>query len=63
MNKNKLLIIVGSIIAVITTIVIVLLINNKKPITYNVSFETNGGSLIESQVVNEENKLRNLLIR
>jgi len=58
MNKNKLLIIVGSIIAVITTIVIVLLINNKKPITYNVSFETNGGSLIESQVVNEGEQVK-----
>lgn len=58
MNKKKLLIIVGSIIAVITTIVIVLLINNKKPITYNVSFETNGGSLIESQVVNEGEQVK-----
>lgn len=58
MNKNKLFIIIGSIVAVITAIVIVLLISNKKPITYNVSFETNGGSLIESQFVNEGEQVK-----
>lgn len=58
MNKKKLLIIVGSIIAVITAIIIVLLIGNKKPITYDISFETNGGSLVESQIVNEGEQVK-----
>jgi len=58
MDKKKLLIIVGSIIAVITAIIIVLLIGNKKPITYDISFETNGGSLVESQVVNEGEQVK-----
>lgn len=58
MNKNKLFIIVGSIMVVITVIFTFLLINNKEPITYNISFETNGGSLIESQVVNEGEQVK-----
>ena len=58
MDKKKLLIIVGSIIAVITAIIIVLLIGNKKPITYDISFETNGGSLVESQIVNEGEQVK-----
>lgn len=58
MNKKKILIIVGSIIAVITAIIIVLLIGNKKTITYDISFETNGGSLVESQIVNEGEQVK-----
>ncbi len=51
MNKNKIFIIVGSILSVIILTIIILLITNKKPITYNVSFETDGGSFVETQVV------------
>lgn len=57
MNKNKILIIVGLITAIIATILIVLLTNNKTTITYNISFETDGGSLIESQIVNKGEKV------
>ena len=58
MDKKKLLIIVSSIIAVITAIIIVLLIGNKKTITYEISFETNGGSLVDSQIVNEDDQVK-----
>lgn len=58
MDKKKILIIVGSIIAIITAIIIALLIDNKKSIAYNISFETNGGSLVESQIVNKGNQVK-----
>ena len=57
MDKKKLLIIVGSIIVVIAVIISALLIANKKTITYDVFFETNGGSKIVSQTVNEGEKV------
>lgn len=53
MNKNKLLIIIGSIIAAIAIIFIVLSTNNKQEITYNVFFNTDGGTPIDTQVVNK----------
>lgn len=53
MNKKKILIIIGILIVIITIIIIVLLLNHKKIITYNITFETNGGSPVKSQVVNE----------
>ena len=57
MNK-KVLIIVSFIIAlVLSTSLIFLLTNNKKLKSYNVSFETNGGTVIVSQSVNEGEKV------
>lgn len=56
MNK-KILIIICSIVALVTSIsLIFILTNNKKTITYNVSFETNGGTIINSQTINEGEK-------
>jgi len=57
MNRNKIFVIVGLITAIIVTSVIVLLISNKKTITYNVYFNTNGGSVIETQIVNKGEQL------
>ncbi|MBQ9071532.1 MAG: InlB B-repeat-containing protein, partial [Bacilli bacterium] len=54
MDKKKIFIIIGSIIAAIIMIIVVAIIFNKKePITYNVSFETNGGTKVSSQIVND----------
>lgn len=57
MNKKKILIIVGLIIAIITALIIVLLINNKT-VTYEIFFETSGGSLVESQTVSEGEQVK-----
>lgn len=51
MNKNKEYIIVSSIISFILLVCIILLLFNKKTLTYNVTFETNGGTPIETQIV------------
>ena len=58
MNKKKIFIIGGSIVAVISAIIIFLLISNKKPLSYEIIFETNGGTLVESQIVNEGEKVK-----
>ena len=60
MDKKKLLIIVGSVAAFIVISLIILMIanNNKKPITYNVTFETSGGTLVSSQQVKEGEKVK-----
>lgn len=58
MDKRKILIIVSLIIAAIIIGTIGIVINNKKTITYNISFETDGGSKIESQTVNEGKKVK-----
>ena len=53
MNKKKLLIIFILSAVIIVVGIILLLTGNKKTITYNVSFETNGGTFIETQVINK----------
>ena len=53
MNKKKILIIGCSIVVVISAIIIFFLISNKKSLSYEITFETNGGTLVESQIVNE----------
>ena len=58
MDKKKLLIIIGSIIVIIVVLFIFFLMNNKKSIDYNILFETNGGSLVDSQTVNEGGKVK-----
>ena len=58
MNKNKIFIIVSSIITIIIFTIIIVLITNKKPITYSVTFETNGGSLIETQIVKKDDTVQ-----
>ena len=58
MDKKKILIVAGLIILGITTIVVGLLIGNTKQKTYEVSFETNGGSVVESQIVNEGDQVK-----
>lgn len=58
MDKKKILIIVVSIIAVILAIVIAIIVNNdKKIMTYNVSFETDGGTIVNMQTINEGDKV------
>ena len=58
MNKKKVMIIAGSVVFVVVAIVIVLLMLNKKPNIYSVSFDTGGGSLVESQMVNEGERVK-----
>ena len=58
MNKKKILIIGCSIVVVISAIIIFLLISNKKSLSYEITFETNGGTLVESQIVNEGEKVK-----
>ena len=58
MDKKKILITVVSIIAVILAIVIAFIVNkDKKIITYNVSFETDGGTIVNMQTINEGDKV------
>lgn len=58
MNKKKIFIIVSSIIAIIVLTIIIVLITNKKPITYSVTFETNGGTLVETQIVKKDDTVQ-----
>ena len=58
MNKKKILIIGCSIVVVISAIIIFFLISNKKSLLYEITFETNGGTLVESQIVNEGEKVK-----
>ena len=58
MDKKKKFIIVGSIIVVITAIIIFLLMGNKETISYSISFETDGGSFVGTQVVNEGEQVK-----
>ena len=54
MDKKKKFIISGSAIVIVIAIILtVILFNKKEPITYNVSFETNGGTKVSSQIINE----------
>lgn len=57
MNKNKLLII-GSVLATVVFVGVIILINNKKTITYNISFDTDGGSLVEAQIVKKNEQVK-----
>ncbi|MDD5865446.1 MAG: InlB B-repeat-containing protein [bacterium] len=58
MDKKKMIIIVVSIIAVILVAVIAFIVNkDKKIITYNVSFETDGGTIVNMQTINEGDKV------
>ena len=50
MYKKKKLVIAGVALVAIIIIVVALLIGNKKPMTYNVFFETDGGSSVKSQI-------------
>ena len=58
MKKNKLLIIVGVIVTTISLIIITVLTNNKESKQYNITFETFGGSLVESQIVEERKQVK-----
>ena len=52
MDKNKIIyVLVGIIAVLIASIIALLVINNKDSKTYTVLFETNGGSLVETQTV------------
>ena len=58
MEKKKLLIIIGSVVALILTIVLILMFTRKEePVTYTVTFDTDGGSFISTQTVNEGEKV------
>ena len=51
---KKIIIIASSIIALVVSISLILVVTNDKKVkTYNVSFETNGGTEINTQVLNE----------
>ena len=54
MNKKQILIIIGSVIVAIILIIIFILIAYKKPITYSVTFDTNGGTSVDTQIVNKD---------
>lgn len=57
MDKKKLFIIVGSIIATVIIIFLTVITFYKtEKMTYNVSFETTGGTKISSQIIEEGNK-------
>ena len=58
MYKKKKLVIAGVALVAIIIIVVALLIGNKKPMTYNVFFETDGGSSVKSQIVEEGNQVK-----
>ncbi len=58
MDKKKKLVIAGAALVAIILIVVALLIGNKKPMTYNVFFETDGGSSVESQIVEEGKQVK-----
>lgn len=58
MYKKKKLVIAGAVLVAIILIVVALLIGNKKPMTYNVFFETDGGSSVKSQIVEEGNQVK-----
>ena len=58
MSKKKKIIIISLIVAIISIITIVMSTNNKEIIKYNVEFETNGGSLVETQLINEGEKAK-----
>ena len=51
MKKDRIFIIIGLLFVVLAVVVIFLSASNKKTITYSVIFQTEGGSLIESQEV------------
>lgn len=53
MNKKKLLMILILSAVIIAVGIILLLTGNKKTITYNVSFETDGGTPLETQIINK----------
>jgi len=58
MNSKKIFTIISSIAIIFIVVMIGLLIGNKKPITHNIIFETNGGSIVESQIVNDGDKIK-----
>ena len=58
MKKSKLLTIVGAIVAIISAIIIVVLTNTKESIIYNITFDTNGGTQVETQKVEKGNKVK-----
>lgn len=57
MNKKKLLIIV-SVITVILISIVLLFLGKKEKVTYKITFETSGGSLVETQIINEGDKVK-----
>lgn len=56
MNK-KVFLVIGTIITIIITIFIIFFIDSKKVVTYKVTYDTNGGSLIETQTVKSNEKV------
>lgn len=57
MGKKKIFIIGGSVIIILIMLIAIIIANNNKPITYNVSFETDGGTQISSQIINQGEKV------
>lgn len=53
--NNKKIIIISSIVAVIIGIILIFVLTNKP--TYNIKFDTNGGNLIEEQLVKKGDKV------
>lgn len=58
MNKKKLLIVVSVITIILVSILLIFLGNKKEDITYKITFETSGGSLVETQIINEGDKVK-----
>lgn len=58
-KKKKLFIAVTALIAIIL-IVVALLIGNKKQMTYNVFFDTDGGTSVKPQIVEEGKQVEKL---
>ena len=60
MSKKKLLIIIASIATVLVATIIILIITNNKSnekITYEVTFDSNGGNVVEKQIINKGDKV------
>lgn len=58
MSKNKLLMIIGSIVLVSTITITVIFVNNSKNIkNFEITFDTNGGTIIEKQIVKKGEKI------
>ena len=53
MTKKKMLMIIGAVVFLFLIVLIIFLIKSKEVKTYNVKFDTNGGTVVDTQVVNE----------
>ena len=57
MSKKNLLIIAGLIIMILISVVMIFLGKKEEVITYKITFETSGGSVVETQIVNSGDKV------